>query len=810
MATYTVKSGDTLSGIARKYNTTVANLVSWNSIPNANLIYVGQVLTVDGPSTTTTKKNTSYTPVITHFGLLPSSDRELYCAWLFDQSNVKEYELTWWYSWGVGLAPYEKQTVTQKYSTWTPPGHATHVTVAVKPIAKNKLDKDGKETTTPYWTGSNSTSKTYWYTSNPPTETPSAPTLSVKDYVLTAEVNNVPDNVTSVAFYFVWNDQTSSTAYREAKVQSNRAYCTLPMSAGGNYKARCKYVNANGASEYSDWSSSVSSKPSTTRGINTIRAASETSIYLDWSAVTGAESYDIEYTTKKDNFDVTSDTTVVPGIKSTKYTLTGLDSGFEYFIRIRAVNNQGESDWSAIKSVVIGTPPAAPQTWSYTTTAIVGDEVILYWVHNSEDNSEQTSAQVELTIGGTTTTKTVTTSTYTFSTSGYKEGAKLRWRVRTKGVLDKYGDWSVQRVVDIYAPPSLSFSVTDGNGNSLSLVERFPICIRAYAGPATQTPTGYHISVNSATAYETVDSVGNPKVVPAGTTIYSKYFDIDDNDLLVELSANNIDLENNAVYNITCVVSMDSGLTATESRVFTVGWEDYQYVPNAEISVDHEALVTTIVPYCKDEYEELIDGILLSVYRREFDGTFTELAKGLDNLKPTTITDPHPALDYARYRIVAITEETGAVSYYDLPGIPVQEKAIIIQWDETWSDFDVAEYPTGDRPWTGSMLKLPYNVDVSEENSPDVSLINYIGRSHPVSYYGTHLGSSASWSCEIPKDDVDTIYALRRLAIWMGDVYVREPSGTGYWANITVSFSQKHCELTIPVSLSITRVAGGV
>ena len=41
-ATYTVKSGDTLSGIASKYHCTVAQLVSINHIANANLIKVGQ------------------------------------------------------------------------------------------------------------------------------------------------------------------------------------------------------------------------------------------------------------------------------------------------------------------------------------------------------------------------------------------------------------------------------------------------------------------------------------------------------------------------------------------------------------------------------------------------------------------------------------------------------------------------------------------------------------------------------------------------------------------------------------------------
>lgn len=108
------------------------------------------------------------------------------------------------------------------------------------------------------------------------------------------------------------------------------------------------------------------------------------------------------------------------------------------------------------------------------------------------------------------------------------------------------------------------------------------------------------------------------------------------------------------------------------------------------------------------------------------------------------------------------------------------------------------------------MLKLPYNIDVSDKHSSDVELVKYIGRRHPVSYYGTQLGESATWNVEIEKDDSETLYALRRLAIWMGDVYVREPSGSGYWAHISVSFKQTHCNLTIPVTLDITRVEGGI
>jgi GH25 family lysozyme M1 (1,4-beta-N-acetylmuramidase) len=43
---YVIQSGDTLSDIAKKYSTTVNQLVSWNNIKNADLIYPGQKIRV--------------------------------------------------------------------------------------------------------------------------------------------------------------------------------------------------------------------------------------------------------------------------------------------------------------------------------------------------------------------------------------------------------------------------------------------------------------------------------------------------------------------------------------------------------------------------------------------------------------------------------------------------------------------------------------------------------------------------------------------------------------------------------------------
>ena len=53
--TYTVKSGDTLSGIAGKFNTTYTQLAQLNHISNPNVIHIGQVLTLHQ----TTAQNTT-------------------------------------------------------------------------------------------------------------------------------------------------------------------------------------------------------------------------------------------------------------------------------------------------------------------------------------------------------------------------------------------------------------------------------------------------------------------------------------------------------------------------------------------------------------------------------------------------------------------------------------------------------------------------------------------------------------------------------------------------------------------------------
>lgn len=878
-----VERGDTLSHIALKFGNGASSykqLAAINNIKNPDLIYVDQKIYLDKKDAPKPEPPAPTKAAINQFGLQSNADNVLFATWTWDRSETESFKVLWTYDTGSGIwFEGSNSTITidedapelARQSTYNIPANARKVRFKVKPISKKK-DANKKETS--YWEAQWSDVKTY--TDSTPLETPSSPNVAIEKYKLTATLDNVKIDATGIEFEIVKDNAATSFNTGKAKIVSAHVSYSCTVDAGSEYKVRCRAYKGSDYSDWSDYSTNTGTMPAASSGITSIKSTSKTSVYLEWGSVKSATSYDIEYTTEKRYFDGSDGTTAKNGIETNHFELTGLESGDEYFFRVRAVNKDGESAWCEPKSVTIGEKPAAPTTWASTTTAVTGEDLNLYWVHNTADGSSQTFAELELIIGGVKETHTIEntrsedekdkTSVCPIDTSKYQEGTKILWRVRTAGVTLVYGDWSVQRTVDIYAPPTLELQLTDMNKQSLSTVTAFPIRVYGLPGPKTQAPTSYHLTIVSNETYDTIDSIGNPKTVNRGQAVYSKHFDIS-TELEVILSAGDIDLENNMSYTITCIAAMNSGLTKETSLEFNVTWKDQTYEPNAEIGVDEETYTASIRPYCSEysvvnhvvvyangvysiteetvesvygelvrgaktatgeqvylgttvdgneiyfctvESSVLVDDVTLSVYRREFDGTFTELATGLDNANFTTIIDPHPSLDYARYRIVATSTTTGSVSYNDLPGYPIGGDSTIIQWDEAWTSFETSETAALEQPpWTGSLLKLTYNIDISDSNQPDVALVEYIGRSNPVAYYGTQRGHASNWSMVIRKDDKETLYALRRLMNWMGNVYVREPSGSGYWANIKVSFSQKHGDLTIPVTLNVSRVEGG-
>ena len=902
-----VEKGDTLQQIAIDYAGGYSKykmLAAINNIPDPTRIYIGQVikLTKDESGENKRKLANDNKPIVTLFGLQSNAENLLFAVWEWSkfQDHTESYKVAWTYDTGDGIWwNGSSSTISNDkddpwlvmQSTFTIPNNATRVQFRVKPISET-YKKDDVDTN--YWEALWSDYSTYVVVPIN-IETPQTPSVEIDIFKLTASLTNINIANASHIEFQVLKDTKIFTTKKIAIVNQSATFVTN-ITAGGEYKVRCRayslnynlYSTAGENNGWSDWSDGQKTIPQPPKEIISIRALSDTNVKLTWQKVPTATSYTIQYTTNKAYFDTSNEPKSQTVEDVNVAIITGLESGKEYFFRLRATNSVGDSAWTGIKSIKIGKPPAAPTTWSSTTTAIVGDAVILYWVHNSEDGSSQTESDLEIYKGddkepfiketgridesnasedseNKISEWTLLTDKYT----GLTDGTSLRWRIRTAGITGDFGDWSVERPINIYAPPTLELEMTEWDGQPTNILHSYPFHILASAGPINQTPVGYHLSIKSNQIYETIDNLGKEKIVNKDEEVYSQFFDTTVKLLSVEFTPANISLMNDMEYTVVCTVSMNSGLTAEASLVFDASWRDHsEYAPNAEIGVDNDTMTASIRPYCENTeivyyqviikagkytktttelynvYGSIIRGmktttgeqvysgvnedgtevyyciveektpveyLMLSVYRREFDGSFTEIATKLSSADSTTVIDPHPALDYARYRIIGTNILNGSITYYDTPGYPIGGKAVIIQWDEDWTSFETSEEGAMEQPpWSGSLLELPYNIDVSENNKPDISLIEYIGRDHPVSYYGTQLGSTATWSLVIPKEDKETLYGLRRLAKWMGDVYVREPSGSGYWANITVSFSQKHCEVTIPVTLNISRVEGGI
>lgn len=888
--TYTVKKGDTLSKIAKNNGTTVTMIKKLNKL-RSDRIYVGQKLKLSGVTSDDTKKSSKKTkntvrPTIEEWGVQSDTDNTMFATWDWDRDNVDHYECQWYYDTGDDVwfkGSFTDETIKQ--STYNIPSNAKKVRFRVKPISKtyekkSTSKKNGKKTTTTktvhYWTAEWSNYK-YHYIQEDPPEKPATPSVEVENYRLTFRLDNIAAGIDQIQFQVVKDDESTFATWK-VTVQKSSASHSINISPGHKYKVKARAYKDGRKSDWSEYSSSVYTKPDNVAGIYAIKATSSTSVLLVWEAERTAVSYDIRYATKKEylQYMESSEIKTITGINKVQYEITGLESGKEYFFQVRATNDKGSSEWTKISSIIIGKVPSAPSTWSSTSVAVVGEVLVLHWVHNTQDNSDLKKSMLEITYNNTTTPHEIihTPKTtdgeadleeeYSIDTSGYTAGAKISWRVKTAGITGVYGEWSTERSIEIYAKPTLALTLTNSNGDVIDTVSGFPFYIKALSGPNTQTPLGYYVTVTSDYTYETVDSLGNFKMVSEGEEIFSKYYNTSEH-LLVEISANNIDLEGDISYKVNAVVAMNSGLTGEATTQFDVIWDDNLIYPSAEIMVDEDAIVAYVRPYCEvktiDYYEvtkvnettytktttkippvygvsldnvltdtedivyktnnntfftmavsdvgELIEGVTLSVYRRDYDGRYTLIADNIDNTKGIYVIDPHPALDVARYRVIAKLTSNGSIGFADQEEV-VGETSIVLQWGEKWTTLRAEVDEDINIPWSGNFLKLPYNIDVSEDTSVDVSLIEYIGRQEPVSYYGTQLGISGTWNTDIPKDDTDTIDLLRKLSIYTGDVYVREPSGVGYWANINVSFSRKHKEMVIPVALTIKRVNGGV
>lgn len=775
-------------------------------------------------------------------------DRTLYATWSWNKSNGKKYEHTskfetaWLYqvagksTWFIGSESsvnYHKGI--SPVATYTPDDSAVRVKFRVLPVATtHTVKKKKKQVQVKYYNGTWSKFEEFQLKGDFVVETPPTPNIEIDDFKLTASVDVYATNSKWITFEIVKDD--SVTVYSQTvQVVTNHAAIVFTVAPGGSYKARARASDAKSGGNYSSWSEysgSEKTPPDRVTEILSIEGVSGTdsessdsgfSVTLTWTPADGAESYEIAYTKNKSYFEESAEQvqTVDTETTATTHILSAIEASTWYF-RVRAKNDVGEGGWSDIKDCAVGSVPTAPTIWTYSETAVLGDPIDLHWAHNSEDGSEQTAAVIKLSVNNGTETEIDVegkSMTYSLDTSSYSDGDKISWAVKTKGAVTEYGPYSATKQIKVYAQPTITLQIKETTGPIDILLTTFPFSAILVTSPVSQHLISADVEIISNDDYDGIDYSGSAQHVRAGSSVFSEILSAEDfteteDGLALTFNPGNVDLDNGISYTLRVNGAFDSGLTAAGEKSFTTSFDDETYELDGEVNVDMDDLTATIYPTATI-YNEATDdwtdaeNVIFSVFRREYDGSLTEI---MTNFAPgSTIVDPHPALDYARYRVVCTSTLTGLMSFYDVPAEAVSHDSIVITWDEAWRPFDYDDADVeAEAPWIGSMIQLPYNVDISVENSPDVELVDYIGRRNPVSYYGTKRGETGRWQAEIPLTDEETLYNLRMLAAYPGDVYVREPSGIGYWAHVTVSYDIVHKKTTIPVTFSITRVEGGI
>lgn len=504
------------------------------------------------------------------------------------------------------------------------------------------------------------------------------------------------------------------------------------------------------------------------------------------------------------------------------------------------------SGWSDTVTHKFGSKPLPPTIWNTKPYAYIGVDthIRLYVMHNSADNTVATKMfawgafaedmaddlHMLTPAGGAKAedymvSKDGNTFWYDVDISHIKEECPFLWIAATSDGIERSDDIDSNPYcepirVDIYKKPELSIIITNvvpDSQEDVPIVDSFPIQYETnITMGADHTVTAYKVMVVANEPYETTMVDGHVKHIRAGDSLYEKYI-FKNTNLYEQLNASEISLENGITYTMHIIATLSTSASCEAEYVFKTKYELTHVQVMASMFLNKDDMSMSINPLVRsvgtDSWVVLTD-YALGIYRINDDGTMVTIAENVPSRESIYITDPHPNLRDACYRITATPTKgkSNKVEFYDTAPYPVNCSDIILQWDEVYYDTYIIKDVNNlnrNKSVSGSILRLPFNIDVSESTNLETNLVNYVGRKDPVAYFGTHTGYTAQWSAEIPKSDIETIKMLRRLQVYMGNVYVREPSGTGYWAMVKVTFPVNHCALTVNVSLDITRVEGG-
>ncbi len=135
------------------------------------------------------------------------------------------------------------------------------------------------------------------------------------------------------------------------------------LTVGMEYYFQVAAINSAGIGAYSEEASALLSQRLQAPTNVTVEVNSETTLGVTWDPPTNTfgtdiEGYDVQY--RDGNESPISWTSVAPNPTDTETTISGLTTGYEYFIRVAAINSDGIGTYSEEVSATLTSLPEAP------------------------------------------------------------------------------------------------------------------------------------------------------------------------------------------------------------------------------------------------------------------------------------------------------------------------------------------------------------------------------------------------------------------------------------------------------------------
>ena len=467
-------------------------------------------------------------------------------------------------------------------------------------------------------------------------------------------------------------------------------------------------------------------------------------------------------------------TGIVYRVRNTRTELTG-DDRYSPWTRSNTVRALSAPNPPTLIMPVDGTPVLVDQV-----------SVRLAWVHNPTDGTPQSAAQIELDIGGTTSTVTVNDSTpyYDLPLSGVSAGDTIKWRVKTKGAYANYGNWSDYGEFTALGRPEITFTAPN-NGDVIS---NLPLSLAWTYGDDSGVLKSLTLEIlqGEKTVY-TAD-------VPVGTGEPGTY----------EYSLAGYLFDNDTSYGLRITALSSSGLSAIDEISIAIEYTSVRlqnsFFVDPEID-DDTGIVSLFVslddspidpdPDPDAEEPEYIDSPVdhASLYRVV--NNHRVLLR--DNVQAgDELTDMYAPLNITyQYELVEVAT-TGEVAIIDMD-VTINSVYWYIYWGLNNENIARVHWaPNG-------------SVSLSR---PEKEQIRYSGRKYPVTYDSKAIEEAYNYNGVITEDDRDQLEQLRRMIEDGGQGIWKSCDGCVYPADFDYNYQADYTtdQLKWNITLNVTRI----